>query len=84
MSLEQMVKKDLHAGFLQIEEAMLKRHGAEMWGYMSQGMQSAYYMGALCALRSTLPKAATFRQAEDGLGDALGIKNMRIEGNKVA
>jgi len=77
--IEKEIKpKDLHGGWLQLEKIMLKRHGPELWGYMAQGMQGAYYMGAAAAAMSDLPRDTILALAGSGLGDALHIPNMKL------
>ena len=71
---------DLHEGWLQLEEIMNKRHGAG-WASMSQGMQCAYYMGAMAAISSKQPKDTLWKQCETGLQDGMNAPNMRLVAN---
>lgn len=71
----------IHDGWLYLESIMIKRHGKDAWSYMSQGMQAAFYMGALTALHVNGDPQAKWKQCESGLQDALSIPNMRIVKN---
>lgn len=68
----------LHEGWLGLERLMLARHGPEMWACISQGMQSAFYMGAIAVLRSTQTPESLMAQCESGIGDAMSIRNLKL------
>jgi hypothetical protein len=63
-------KTDLHDGWLRLEEMMSRRHGSS---WPVQGMQAAYYMGALAALNSECPRDVLWKQAETGMQDSLRL-----------
>lgn len=62
---------DLHASWLNLEKIMQESHGEKKWSAMRQGMQCAFYMGALTAIRSSQTKEDLWRQCEAGLQDGL-------------
>lgn len=69
----------IHRGWLHLEQMMRNRHGDKFSHAMRQGMQSAYYMGAMAVFQSKETDAKKFGQIETGLADAMGAPNMRLQ-----
>jgi len=68
----------IHEGWLSLEQMMLKRHGEAAWRILGQGMQAAFYMGAMACHQSEGTEAEKFAQIETGMQDALGSPRMRL------